>query len=87
MFTVITKENCPYCTQAKAFLERYELEYQEMKIGVDISRDDVINRYFPWKTVPIILYNQSFIGGYTELSEKLSSNPYFGKQLLQEDET
>lgn len=70
IYTIYSKDNCPYCTKAKALLDKQEVDYQEIKIGVDITREEFMETYPDVRTVPLIV-TQSFgkIGGYQQLVE------------------
>ena len=60
---IITKDDCPYCVRAKALLAQNGISYKE------VDRKDV--EPFPYKTVPQIWLDGSYVGGYAELAEKL----------------
>lgn len=57
---IITKENCPFCVEAKNLLAQMGVSYEETK------REEVTD--FPFKTVPQIWIDDKHIGGYSELS-------------------
>jgi glutaredoxin len=57
MKTVYTKDNCPACIQLKAELKRNEEEFNEVKIGRDITREDFIVKFPTVKTVPFVVNN------------------------------
>lgn len=69
-------ENCSYCVKAKDFLELNDLKYTY--IGLESLTDEdlhiVLNQLAPGaKTVPIILIDGKWIGGFTEMKEYLRS--------------
>lgn len=68
---IITKDDCPYCVRAKALLAQNGISYKE------IDRNDV--SHFPYKTVPQIWLDGSYVGGYTELAEQLNAFSEFSK--------
>jgi glutaredoxin 3 len=69
---VYSKFDCSWCTKTKALLEKYNLEYEEFKIGKDLSREDFFNIVGPnVKTVPQIYINGIRIGGYESLVDYL----------------
>lgn len=70
---VISKDNCGYCLRAKALLEKLNISYTERKVGVDISRDEIVEKYPIMKTVPIITVDDKLIGGFTQLEERCKS--------------
>jgi glutaredoxin len=52
---VFTKDNCPACTQLKMELKRDNVEFVEINIGKDISREDFITQYPNIKRVPYVV--------------------------------
>lgn len=70
MFNIYTRENCTYCTQAKALLERKGLEYIEIPLTSD-NVNEFTKLTNNAKTVPQIFYiegvNTTHIGGYDKL--------------------
>lgn len=66
--TVYTTDRCPYCIAAKALLERAGLEFTEINLSGDSGRKASLKEKYRWRTVPMILIGDRFIGGYTELS-------------------
>ena len=71
MYMVYTKSNCPNCVKAKTLLSNKGFEYVEQIIGVDITREHVIEMFPNIKTVPIILKSDNLIGGYDDLKKQL----------------
>lgn len=76
MIELITREGCVYCTRAKNLLQNAGLSYIETKIGVDLTRDEVLDTYPEAKLLPICVIDGTNIGSYDELfpwvSERLS---------------
>jgi len=70
---VWTKDACPYCVQAKALLEQQGIEYEEKKIGVDYTREQLLEAVPTARTVPQIFLDDQLVGGFTELKKKLTS--------------
>lgn len=69
--TIYSKDNCPFCVNAKTLLNLKNIEYHEIKIGRDITREDFFQALPDAKTVPQIFLKISganvLIGGYTDL--------------------
>lgn len=64
-----TTPYCPFCLQAKHLLDTLKIQYEDF----DVSRDTGLRRKISsengnWRTVPMILIGDEFIGGYSELS-------------------
>lgn len=66
---IYTKDNCPYCVQAKNLFSLKGETYQEMKIGVDLTREEFISIFPDVKTVPFIIIDEERVGGYDRLVE------------------
>jgi ribonucleoside-diphosphate reductase alpha chain len=62
---IVTKEACPYCSMAKSLLRSQGWTIKET------DRADVPDSEWHWKTVPQIWLNGQYVGGYTELAERL----------------
>lgn len=67
-----TKSNCPACVQAKTYMTEKKIAFREISIGVDITREDVLSLYPDARTVPIAVVDGTWIGGKTELLERLN---------------
>ncbi len=66
--TLYTRHWCPYCTRAKALLESRNLDYDEIDIDDDPSREgEMIDRAGGRSTVPQIFIGETHIGGSDEL--------------------
>lgn len=70
--TIYGKPNCHWCTAAKEFLNRRQILYEYINIMAgDISSDDIKHLttvIAPGaKTVPIIIIDGKWIGGYEQL--------------------
>lgn len=71
MITLYTKPNCPYCEQAKAWLNKNNLPYKTINIAEDdISREML--KEAGHKTVPQVYLNgELFVeGGFTGLNKQ-----------------
>lgn len=70
MIDIYTKEDCSFCAEAKAFMQKKNLQYTEHLIGRDLTREQLIGKFPQMKTVPIILVDGKLIGGYINLVER-----------------
>lgn len=66
-----SKYHCTYCDQAKALLKQKGIQYEERKIGDGWTKEDLIEAVPNARTVPQIFLNEEYIGGFTELQQKL----------------
>lgn len=65
--TIYTKDFCPACSRAKLLLANNKFQFEEIKIGSDITREQVLEMFPDAKTVPIIIINDNRIGGADDL--------------------
>ena len=79
---IYTKDNCPYCVQAKHYFSQKNETYHEMKIGVDLTREEFIEIFPDVKTVPFIIIDGEKVGGYDKLIEWYSARD--GRVYLEE---
>ena len=66
-----SKENCPYCVQAKALLAQKEFEVEERNISKDWTKDQLLEAVPNARTLPQIFLGDKYIGGFTELRKHL----------------
>lgn len=63
---IYTSPTCPYCLMAKKFMEKNNIEFEE----IDVSSDEKIAEEIMKKSghigVPIIEVNGSYIAGFDE---------------------
>jgi glutaredoxin 3 len=68
---VWSKDNCPYCDQAKALLNSKGYEIEERKIGGGYTKEELLEAVPSARTVPQIFIENIHVGGFTELKEYL----------------
>ena len=69
---VWSKENCPYCLQAKALLESRGIEFEERNIMKGTwTREQLLEAVPTARTLPQIFLDDNYIGGFTELRKHL----------------
>ena len=66
---VWSKNQCPYCDQAKALLKQKGIEFEEKKIGDGFTKEDLLDAVPTARTVPQIFLDDQLIGGFTELKQ------------------
>ena len=66
-----SKDHCPYCVQAKTLLTQKGIVFEERKIGVDYTKEDLLEAVPSARTVPQIFLDGELVGGFTELRAKL----------------
>ena len=81
-YKIYTKENCPWCVKAKQLLNSVGVEYEELKLGVDFTREDLqklLPETLPLTAPQIFVYNKR-IGGYEDLAEYFENHGIMGPQ-------
>lgn len=69
---VWSKENCPYCVQAKNLLNLKGIEFEERKIGDGWTKEQLLEAVPTARSVPQIFLDDQLVGGFTELRTKLT---------------
>lgn len=80
VYRIYSKDNCPWCDKAKTLLSNLDIPYEEMKLGRDYTKDDLI-KLVPEDlplTVPQVFVYDRRIGGYEELKEYLEATNVSG---------
>ena len=67
---IYTSATCPYCIKAKKLLQMLKLEYTEHNVEDNFDKmcselEEKYNRQI--NTVPQIIINDNYIGGYSDL--------------------
>ena len=65
---IYTSTYCAYCHAAKALLKNKGVEYMEIDLSSDHELRIKLVEKHNWRTVPLIVINDNFIGGYDELA-------------------
>jgi glutaredoxin 3 len=71
-----SKYHCPYCDQAKRLLQREGIDFEERKIGDGWTKEELLEVVPTARTVPQILINDEYIGGYQELALYFQTRDY-----------
>jgi glutaredoxin len=69
---VWSKNQCPYCDQAKALLKLKGIEYEERNIMTDWTKEQLLEAVPNARTVPQIFLDGELIGGFTDLKQHLA---------------
>jgi glutaredoxin len=71
---VWSKDQCPYCDQAKALLKSRNIEFEERNIMHDWTKEQLLEAVPNARTVPQIFLDEELVGGFTELRTKLTES-------------
>jgi glutaredoxin 3 len=67
--TVYTSNPCSFCENAKSLLRRLEIPFNEISLTNNPTlRAEISAKNGGWRTVPMIMIGDEFIGGFQELS-------------------
>ena len=68
--TVYSTAHCTFCTRAKMMLEKWNIDYDEVRIdGDSAAMKQFVEATNGARTVPQIVIDGRPIGGFTELTE------------------
>ena len=79
-----SKPECPYCSRAKSVLRNHNINYEEKMLGRDFTREILLETYPTAKSFPVVVIDGFYIGGYTQLAQKLNEENNTSQQLLNE---
>ena len=74
---IYTKNFCPYCTRAKALLNKMGLSYTEYELSFDSARETEMIKRSGRFTVPQIFVDNQPIGGSDELFELVGNKTFY----------
>lgn len=67
---VWSRNQCPYCEQAKHLLTAKGIEYEERKVCPEgYTKEQLLEAVPNARTVPQIFLDDNYIGGFTELKK------------------
>jgi glutaredoxin 3 len=69
---VWSKNQCPFCVQAKALIESKGIEFEERNVSTSWTKDQLLEAVPNARTLPQIFLDDNYIGGFTELRRHLS---------------
>jgi glutaredoxin 3 len=69
---VWSKDQCPYCVQAKSLLESKGIEYEERNVSQDWTKEQLLEAVPTARTLPQIFLDEEHVGGFNELRKKLT---------------
>jgi len=71
---VWSKDQCPYCDQAKALLKQKGIEFEERNVSKDWTKEQLLEAVPTARTVPQIFLDEELVGGFTELKTYLQKD-------------
>jgi glutaredoxin 3 len=70
---IYSTQNCPYCVRAKNLFKSHGLTFKEIDLTGNSTELEKLKNKTNHFTVPQIFINDVFVGGYTDLVEKIQS--------------
>jgi glutaredoxin 3 len=68
-----SKDQCPYCVQAKALLTSKGIDYEERNISQGPwTREQLLEAVPTARTLPQIFLGEEYVGGFDKLKARLS---------------
>ena len=74
IFTVYSKENCPYCYKVKQVLELTGSKFVSYELGEDFTREAFYAKFGEGSTFPQVLCDDEKIGGSVDTIKFLKAN-------------
>lgn len=66
MYTIYTKNGCPYCDKVKQVLAAIGESYVELSLDSNFSREQFIEQFGHGATFPRVLKDNTLLGGCNE---------------------
>jgi glutaredoxin 3 len=82
--TLYTKHDCFYCSQAKVLLASKNIQFNELKLNDDYTRDNLLEMFPSATTYPVVVVDGFNIGGFTQLKSMLAEQTTTTAKLLNE---
>ena len=70
---VWSKNQCPFCDQAKSLLKLKGIEFEERNVSTDWTKEQLLESVPNARTVPQIFLDDQLIGGFNELKRHFSN--------------
>lgn len=70
---VWSKNQCPYCDQAKNLLKARNIEFEERNINTTYTKEQLLEAVPTARTLPQIFLDDEYVGGFTELRQRLTN--------------
>lgn len=75
---IISKEGCPYCQKARILLDALNLPYTEVILSPNeknyIVKKNKLFTYYNRNSYPIIVIQDTVVGGYTDLIDSYNNS-------------
>ena len=82
MFTVYSKDGCPYCTKVQQVLELGEIKHVIYKLNRDYTREEFYDKFGQGSTFPQVVLNVEGPHDETHLGGCIETVKYLREQNL-----
>jgi len=82
--TIYTKSNCKFCVNSKMLLSSKGINYTELKLDEDFSRESFLEIFPNAKSFPVVVIDGFNIGGFENLKKYLTEETQDNRKLLNE---
>lgn len=69
---IYSKDNCGFCDMAIRLAESKELDHTVKKLGVDFSREELMEQFPQARSFPIVIVDGENVGGFQEFNALVS---------------
>lgn len=69
---IYTNDTCAFCSMTKQLLVEHGLSYTEKKLGVDFTREFILEHFPGASAYPVIIIDGMNVGGYNGLKNYLT---------------
>jgi len=73
-YSVYSKDGCPFCVKVIRALQLANVEYDELKLDTDFTREEFIGRFGRTTFPRVLLNNETLLGGCNETVQYLREN-------------
>lgn len=84
LIEIYSKDNCVHCVSAKTLLNTRNKQFTEHKLGVDYTREQLLEKFPNARTFPVVVIDGFHIGGFIELTKILTEEAQDTRTLLNE---
>jgi glutaredoxin len=83
LIQIYTRNNppCTYCEAAKTLLKTKNIQHETIVVGEDITKEQLRELFPNALSFPVVVENNKFIGGFTELKTNLLSRDLGGMTI------
>jgi len=84
LIEIYSKDNCVHCVSAKSLLTTRNKQFTEHKLGVDYTREQLLEKFPNARSYPVVVIDGFHIGGFVELNKILTEEAQDTRTLLNE---